>query len=51
MPFKVNQDRRHHIPRQRHRVTNFISNPRPPRSTAQTIRANFAASATTTVFT
>lgn len=23
MPFKVNQDRRHHIPRQRHRVTNW----------------------------
>ena len=23
MPFKLNQDRRHHIPRQRHRVTNW----------------------------
>src|SRR3712207_1394588 len=23
MPFKVNQDRRHHIPKQRHRVTNW----------------------------
>jgi hypothetical protein len=23
VPFKVNQDRRHHIPRQRHRVTNW----------------------------
>ena len=23
MPFKVNQDRRHHIPRQRHKVTNW----------------------------
>ena len=23
MPFKVNQDRRHHIPRQRHNVTNW----------------------------
>ena len=22
MPFKLNQDRRHHIPRQKHRVTN-----------------------------
>ena len=25
MPFKVNQDRRHHIPRQRHRVTNWAA--------------------------
>ena len=23
MPFKLNQDRRHHIPRQRHKVTNW----------------------------
>jgi hypothetical protein len=23
VPFKLNQDRRHHIPRQRHRVTNW----------------------------
>src|SRR5215217_6648431 len=23
LPFKLNQDRRHHIPRQRHRVTNW----------------------------
>ena len=23
MPFKANADRRHHIPRQRHRVTNW----------------------------
>jgi hypothetical protein len=23
VPFKVNQDRRYHIPRQRHRVTNW----------------------------
>jgi len=23
VPFKVNQDRRHHIPRQRHKVTNW----------------------------
>jgi hypothetical protein len=23
VPFKANQDRRHHIPRQRHRVTNW----------------------------
>ena len=23
MPFKVNADRRHHIPKQRHRVTNW----------------------------
>ena len=23
MPFKANQDRRHHIPRQRHKVTNW----------------------------
>jgi hypothetical protein len=23
MPFKVNQDRRHHIPKQRYRVTNW----------------------------
>ena len=23
MPFKANQDRRHHIPKQRHRVTNW----------------------------
>jgi len=22
LPFKLNQDRRHHIPRQRHKVTN-----------------------------
>ena len=25
MPFKVNQDRRHHIPNQRHRVTNWAA--------------------------
>jgi hypothetical protein len=25
MPFKVNHDRRHHIPRQRHRVTNWAA--------------------------
>jgi Transposase DDE domain len=25
MPFKVNQGRRHHIPRQRHRVTNWAA--------------------------
>src|SRR5918995_466505 len=25
MPFKVNHDRRHHIPRQRHRVTNWTA--------------------------
>src|SRR3712207_2853410 len=25
MPFKINQDRRHHIPRQRHRVTNWAA--------------------------
>ncbi len=24
LPFKLNQDRRHHIPRQRHRVTNSL---------------------------
>jgi len=23
VPFKLNQDRRHHIPRQRHKVTNW----------------------------
>jgi hypothetical protein len=23
LPFKLNQDRRHHIPRQRHKVTNW----------------------------
>jgi len=23
LPFKLNQDRRHHIPRQRHEVTNW----------------------------
>ena len=23
MPFKANQDRRHHIPKQKHRVTNW----------------------------
>ena len=23
MPFKLNQDRRHHIPKQKHRVTNW----------------------------
>jgi len=23
MPFKLNQNRRHHIPRQRHKVTNW----------------------------
>ena len=23
MPFKLNQDRRHHIPRQQHKVTNW----------------------------
>jgi len=23
LPFKLNQNRRHHIPRQRHRVTNW----------------------------
>ena len=23
MPFKLNQDRRHHIPRQRHKVANW----------------------------
>ena len=25
MPFKANQDRRHHIPKQRHRVTNWAA--------------------------
>ena len=25
MPFKTNQDRRHHIPKQRHRVTNWAA--------------------------
>src|SRR5213076_574027 len=25
VPFKLNQDRRHHIPRQRHRVTNWAA--------------------------
>ena len=25
MPFKANQDRRHHIPKQRHRVTNWTA--------------------------
>src|SRR3712207_5904549 len=25
MPFKVNADRRHHIPKQRHRVTNWAA--------------------------
>ena len=25
LPFKLNQDRRHHIPRQRHRVTNWLA--------------------------
>ncbi|HEV3309782.1 MAG TPA: IS5/IS1182 family transposase, partial [Chloroflexota bacterium] len=25
MPFKSNQDRRHHIPKQRHRVTNWAA--------------------------
>src|SRR3712207_6472051 len=25
MPFKVNQDRRHHIPKQKHRVTNWAA--------------------------
>ena len=24
-PFKLNQDRRHHIPRQRHKVTNWLA--------------------------
>jgi hypothetical protein len=23
LPFKLNQDRRHHIPRQQHKVTNW----------------------------
>ena len=23
MPFKLNQDRRHHIPKQKHKVTNW----------------------------
>jgi hypothetical protein len=23
LPFKLNQDRRHHIPRQKHKVTNW----------------------------
>ena len=25
MPFKANQDRRHHIPKQKHRVTNWAA--------------------------
>jgi hypothetical protein len=25
VPFKANQDRRHHIPKQRHRVTNWAA--------------------------
>ena len=25
MPFKANQDRRHHIPKQRHKVTNWAT--------------------------
>ena len=25
MPFKLNQDRRHHVPRQKHRVTNSVA--------------------------
>ena len=25
MPFKANSDRRHHIPKQRHRVTNWAA--------------------------
>ena len=30
MPFKANQDRRHHIPKQRHRVTNWPHTSTPP---------------------
>jgi hypothetical protein len=25
MPFKLNQDRHHHIPRQKHQVTNWLA--------------------------
>ena len=25
VPFKLNQDRRHHIPRQQHKVTNWLA--------------------------